>query len=159
MRGVYGTFLKNLLMLALPAGVANARPKDDLYLFGPVLHANLRDGKIHFSLGVEGSYWNLDRKVGYSYGMEYDFRKQARLYGELQAGFLAGASVGPVLQVSGQGLDMGMQGSLWASWFLGIDCRYRLLTRSHGELAPGVFAKLPTGGNARLFPGPDSQEY
>ena len=116
-------------------------------MLGPMLHYNIGGEKNRFSFAIELAYWNYE---GFPYsadaGIEFE-KQKIRLYSELQTGIgLAGLAIGPVFEVKTKEkkVHLGLQGSLWANYFLGFDVRFR---KSGDEfyLSPGTYFKLPVG--------------
>jgi hypothetical protein len=120
-------------------------------------HLNFGKNQRTLSTGIEFAIWKYhvkemfmfgsapadgDPGYGADFGMEWDEGK-FRLYAEAQSGVVyAGASLGPVVEWSGDWTpSIGLQGSIWANYLLGLDLRYR---RVNGEnwLAPGAYGKL-----------------
>jgi hypothetical protein len=97
-----------------------------------------------WSFGLEASYWSRRHlPLGLDAGFEYDTRGLGRLYAEGELGIgLAGAAFGPVAEI-GRGFRLGMQGSVWANYFLGTDCRVRKLWGARLERAAGAYLKIP----------------
>jgi hypothetical protein len=97
-----------------------------------------------WSFGLEASYWSVRHfPIGADAGIEYDSRGWARLYAEGEAGLAAaGAAFGPVAEI-GRKFRFGVQGSLWANYFLGTDYRVRKVWSGPFEQATGVYLKVP----------------
>lgn len=120
--------------------------KNQVWMVGPMLHFNFGNKEMRTSFGLEVAYWNYD---GFPYsvdcGIEFEKRK-IRLYTEGQTGIaLAGVSLGPVLEFRKDDTSkLGVQGSLWANYFGGIDFRYRAIA-GDSYLSPGAYFKIPLG--------------
>lgn len=117
----------------------------EVWTVGPMLHINFGGGeKISTSFAVEGAYWNLSGFYhSVDVGFEFD-RGKFRIYSEGQTGIgLTGLSFGPVLEFhKGHGVHLGVQGTAWINYFLGVDYRIRFIDkkRFHGV---GIYGKLP----------------
>lgn len=101
------------------------------------------------SLGFELGYWgggfefaNIGFPFGADLGVEFT-RTRWRLYSEAQAGWIAGLSAGPYLELpySQAPAAFGLQGSTLGSYFAGADLRGRIGTDGR-TLSPGVFGKF-----------------
>jgi hypothetical protein len=126
---------------ALPCGAA----WDYFAMIGPMAHFKIGSrGGPSWSLGLEASYWSLRHfPLGADAGIEYDSRGLARLYAEGEFGLgAAGAAFGPVAEI-GRGFRLGGQGSLWANYFIGADCRVRKAWSLPLEPSAGVYLKIP----------------
>ncbi len=117
----------------------------EVWTVGPMLHVNFGAGeKIRTSFSIEGAYWNLDNFYhSVDFGIEFE-RGKTRLYSEGQTGIgLTGLSFGPVLEFHrGNGVHLGVQGSCWINYFLGVDYRIRFIDKKRFH-AVGVYGKLP----------------
>lgn len=115
------------------------------FFVGPMMHYNINAEKNKFSFSLEGSAWILSKNLpippSVDLGIEFE-RKKIRVYSELQTGSLLGLSVGPVIEFSDNDPIVGFQTSIWASFFAGIDFRYRRINKMN-YYAPGMFFKLP----------------
>ncbi len=125
---------------------ANAQFRE-VFMIGPTLHFNFEKENFNVSYGVECSYWNW-KKIPYSFdaGLEYG-KKKIRLYTEAQTGIgVLGISWGPVLQYNflDSNFNLGTQGSMWISYFGGLNLRYRKIEQKK-IFSPGIFAKVPFG--------------
>lgn len=140
-----------LAWLLLPS-LSFAVPDAGYLAFGPMFHRNIAWGGqgARWSFAWEMSYWPRTGVVGYDAGLEFDTRKTVRLYAEAEAGFrqdglaLAGLAAGPALQIGPEGIHWGLQGSGWANALVGVDCRFRYLSGSPADLAPGGYLKVAT---------------
>ncbi|AHM63341.1 hypothetical protein D770_25480 [Flammeovirgaceae bacterium 311] len=141
-----------ILLLLLPLlGVGNSLQAQHVISVGPMFHLNFGGGgKTQMSYGFEVAYWNA---FGVPYGVDLgiDFEKGAwRVYSEAQAGVVyAGMAAGPYLEFKkDEPVKLGLQTSVWANIYFGIDMRARF-TRGESRFAPGVYAKyvFTPGGN------------
>jgi hypothetical protein len=110
-----------------------------------MIHFNFGGEKPRVSYAVEVAYWNLEHFF-YSVdgGLELESGK-FRIYSELQTGIgLAGAACGPVLEFNTRqgGTHLGVQGSLWANYFLGGNFRIRRIGKTTYTCL-GLYAKVP----------------
>ncbi len=151
--------MKKKLMLFLGAWLLTSgfAQCQEVWTIGPMLHINFGGGeKRSTSFGIETAYWNL-KSFPYSadFGVEFD-RGKIRLYSEAQTGIgVAGISIGPVVEFNTKerNTKLGIQGSLWANYFIGLDYRIRSIDR-HSYHAFGTYGKLPIarsgfrGGNS-----------
>lgn len=134
-----------ILIIAFFLFIANLTAvAQEVWTIGPMLHVNFGRGKPTVSFAIEAAYWNV-RNVPYSvdFGIEFDRRKTTRFYSELQTGIgVAGISVGPVLQVGGgDGAKLGLQGTAWINYYVGLDYRMRFF-RDQKHRSAGLYAKL-----------------
>jgi hypothetical protein len=117
----------------------------EVWTVGPMVHINFGGGeKITPSFSLEGAYWNLDSFYhSVDFGIEFD-RGKFRIYSEAQTGIgLTGLSFGPVLEFHrGHGTHLGVQGSCWINYFLGVDYRIRFIDKKRFH-AVGIYGKLP----------------
>ena len=138
-----------LVVIGLLVTISERSFSQEIWTIGPMLHVNFGGGeKRSTSFAIETAYWNLS-KFYYSvdFAIEFD-RGRLRLYSEAQTGIgLTGLSLGPVVEFSNSGTRLGVQGSCWANYFLGIDYRIRFIDKKRFH-AVGLYAKLPlaTGG-------------
>jgi hypothetical protein len=117
----------------------------EIWMAGPMLHVNFGRGKPTVSFAIEVSYWNVTKfPHSVDFGIEFDRRKTTRFYSELQTGIgVAGVSAGPVLQVGGgDGAKLGLQGTGWVNYYIGLDYRMRFF-RGQKHHSAGFYAKLP----------------
>jgi hypothetical protein len=117
----------------------------EIWTIGPMLHLNFGRGKPSVSFALEGAYWNVSNfPYSVDFGIEFDRRKTTRFYSELQTGIgVAGVSAGPVLQVGGgDGAKLGLQGTGWINYYIGLDYRMRFF-RGQKHHSAGLYAKLP----------------
>jgi hypothetical protein len=129
----------------------------EIWTIGPMLHVNFGGEKRSTSFGIEAAYWNI-KKTPYSFdfGIEFD-RRKTRLYTEAQTGIgITGVSLGPVVQFNTGGrTKLGIQGSCWINYILGVDYRMRFL-RDEKIHSVGTYVKvlmassgLPSGSKHR----------
>ncbi|MBL7932915.1 MAG: hypothetical protein JNL60_13490 [Bacteroidia bacterium] len=116
-----------------------------IWTLGPMLHVNFGGEKVRVSYALELAYWNF-RNVPYSvdFAMEFE-RKRIRLYSEAQTGVgVAGIAAGPVIEIQTDkpALRVGLQGSVWANYFLGFDFRFRYIDKKK-LYCPGIYVKVP----------------
>jgi hypothetical protein len=133
-----------LLTLIIAKNAYSQKPH--VWMIGPMLHFNFGDKKMHTSFGIELAYWNYAH-FPYSFDGGIEFEKQkTRLYSEAQTGIgIIGLSLGPVMEFrTGDGVKLGIQGSAWANYFLGIDIRFRAVGET-SIFSPGLYFKLPLG--------------
>jgi hypothetical protein len=117
----------------------------EAWMVGPMLHVNFGRGKPTVSFAMEAAYWNVTNfPHSVDFGIEFDRRKTTRFYSELQTGIgVAGVSAGPVLQVGGgDGAKLGLQGTAWINYYVGLDYRMRFF-RDQKHYSAGIYAKLP----------------
>lgn len=137
----------------------------EIWSIGPMLHINFGGEKRTTSFAIEAAYWNIDRfPYSVDFAIEFD-RGAVRLYSEAQTGIgLAGVSVGPVIEFARNpgGVRLGMQGTVWANYFLGVDYRLRFI-RGNRFHCLGFYGKLPiatsgfaTGSSSSSWGGWDS---
>ena len=135
-------FLALVLLLILAATAYSA------VTIGPMIHANFGGGEVKFSGGIEAAYWDVrEGPWSIDLGLEFEAEKM-RLYTEFQTGIVvAGFSIGPVLEFpTGNSVGdarLGLQSSVWGSYFAGIDVRLRYMGFGEYILSPGVFGKYP----------------
>lgn len=117
----------------------------EVWTIGPMLHYNFGGEKRTTSFSIEAAYWNV-KKFPYSFDVAIEFdRGKLRLYSELQTGIgVAGISVGPVVEFNRTEhyTRLGVQGSVWANYFLGFDYRFRSIDKNKYH-AFGTYGKLP----------------
>lgn len=131
--------------LILILGIDSYSQEQQVWMLGPMLHMNFSNKEKHTSFGLELAYWNYDH-FPYSFdgGIEFE-KKKIRLYSEAQTGLgLLGVSLGPVMELrtNEQKLKAGIQGSVWANYFGGIDIRFREVGGT-SSFSPGVYFKIP----------------
>ena len=117
----------------------------EIWTAGPMLHVNFGRGKPTVSFAIEVAYWNVTKfPHSVDFGIEFDRRKTTRFYSELQTGIgVTGVSAGPVLQVGGgDGAKLGLQGTGWINYYIGLDYRMRFF-RGQKHHSAGFYAKLP----------------
>jgi hypothetical protein len=115
----------------------------ELWTIGPMLHVNFGGEKRSTSFGIESAYWNINATPwSIDFGVEFD-RGKTRLYSELQTGIgITGISFGPVVQFNtGDAAKLGVQGSCWINYGIGVDYRMRFL-RDEKIHSVGVYAKM-----------------
>jgi hypothetical protein len=111
---------------------------------GPMLHVNFGNGKIKPSIGFEVAYWNYEH-FPYSVDLGIDYEKSKfRIYSEAQTGIaVTGLSAGPFVEFKKDSpIQAGLQGSFWINYYVGVDCRFRIM-KGGNYIAPGIYAKLP----------------
>lgn len=115
----------------------------EIWTIGPMLHVNFGGEKRSTSFAIEAAYWNLNKFYhSVDFAVEFD-RGSIRLYSEAQTGIgLTGISLGPVIEFSNGGTWLGVQGSCWANYILGIDYRMRFIDKKKFYCV-GLYAKLP----------------
>jgi hypothetical protein len=117
-----------------------------VYTIGPMLHFNIGDRPVRTSFGIEFAYWNIDH-TPYGFDLGFDCQKgKFRLYSEMQTGVgVAGMSAGPFLEFRNEKpVSLGMQGSIWANYIVGMDLRFRF-SKGQDYFAPGFYAKYLWG--------------
>lgn len=138
----------------------------EIWTIGPMLHINLGGEKKRFSFAIEGSYWNLNHFFyGVDGGIEFE-KNRIRIYSELQTGFgLAGIALGPLLEINTfQGkAHLGMQSSVWANYFVGVDYRRRWVDKTKYNCF-GLYLKVPmakskSGSGSDPFDGGSNHSY
>jgi hypothetical protein len=109
-----------------------------------MLHLNFGQEKMTTSFAIEAAYWNISRfPHSIDFALEFD-RGKVRLYTEAQTGIgLAGLALGPVIEFNTQKhyTRLGIQGSVWANYFIGVDYRIRRIDK-YTTHAPGIYGKL-----------------
>lgn len=132
----------------------------EIWTIGPMLHLNFGGEKRSTSFAIETAYWNVD---GFPYsvdlGLEFE-RKRFRLYSEGQTGILlTGLSFGPVIEFQkGNGIHVGVQGSCWINYGLGVDYRMRFI--DHQKIkSVGLYAKLPISTSGLDEDGDSSSDW
>jgi len=132
------------MVIGLLVTVSERSFSQEIWTIGPMLHVNFGGGeKRSTSFAIEAAYWNAI-KFPYSvdFAVEFD-RGRVRLYSEAQTGIgLTGLSLGPVVEFANNGTRLGVQGSCWANYFLGVDYRIRFIDKKRFH-AVGLYAKLP----------------
>jgi hypothetical protein len=117
----------------------------EVWTIGPMLHYNFGGEKRTTSFAIEAAYWNV-KKFPYSFDAAIEFdRGKLRLYSEVQTGIgVAGVSFGPVVEFNrtDHNTRLGIQGSVWANYFLGFDYRFRSIDKKKYH-ALGTYGKLP----------------
>jgi hypothetical protein len=136
---------KFYLLALLTLGIWKTGFSQQIWSVGPMIHFNFGGEKPRVSYAVEVAYWNLEHFF-YSIdgGLELESGK-IRLYSEMQTGFgLAGIACGPVLEFNTRqgSTHLGIQGSLWANYFLGADFRLRRVNKTTYTCI-GIYAKAP----------------
>ncbi len=119
-----------------------------IWMAGPTFHLDLGNHHIKPSFGFEVSCWKVIGVLcSVDAGFEYSIRR-FRVYSEVQSGIgLTGASFGPVLEKgNGESIKIGLQGSCWINYFLGLDYRVRYMDGSYYQ-CPGTYFKLPLNIN------------
>jgi hypothetical protein len=125
-------FSKYLTVLALLIFSNDPGFAQQLWTIGPMLHVNFGGEKRSTSFAIEASYWNI-KSFPYSVGFAIEFDlKKVRLYSEAQTGIgITGISLGPVLQFPGEGIKLGVQGSCWINYIVGVDYRIGIYQMRH----------------------------
>ncbi len=129
-------------LLAIPV-----RPRaapNSIAVAGTMVHFNFGNQAHAISYGLEFSEWYYASwPVGLDVGAEYGGHR-FRIYTEGETGIgVTGAAWGPVVEFSpGKNAALGIQTSLWANFFGGIDFRWRFLDHKT-YYCPGVYAKIP----------------
>ena len=135
--------LKLLVIVCFLLMLNSNATAQELWTIGPMLHVNFGGEKRSTSFAIEAAYWNIT-KAPYSidFGVEFD-RRKTRLYTEAQTGIgITGLSLGPVVQFSrGTGTKLGIQGSCWINYVLGVDYRMRFL-RDEKIYSVGTYVKV-----------------
>jgi hypothetical protein len=133
-------YLTGALMLACLISSAQ-----EVWTIGPMLHYNFGGGKKTTSFAIEAAYWNIYKfPYGLDFGIEFD-KQKVRLYSEVQTGIgITGVALGPVVEFNSaeHHTRLGVQGSVWANYFLGFDYRFRTIDNQTFH-APGIYGKLP----------------
>jgi len=117
------------------------------YWAGPKINFNISktDDKVgnRISVGLEVSVWEWGNGMpkGLDFGFEVE-KDRVRIYADIQAGMLLGLAVGPVVEFSNTGPNLGFQTALWGVVFGGIEAKYRRIN-SKNYFAPGFMIKLP----------------
>ena len=124
---------------------------------GPMFHLNFGNGKVTPGYGFEIAYWNYEH-FPYSVDLGFEYEKSKfRLYSEAQTGIaVTGVSAGPFLEFKNSSpVQAGLQGSFWINYFVGVDCRFRIM-KGQDYIAPGLYAKLPFAVGPRENNGSNS---
>jgi hypothetical protein len=142
--------IKILIFLFLSNLCFSQSKLNPFFFVGPMMHYNINAEKNKFSFSLEGSAWILNKNFpippSVDLGIEIE-RKKFRVYSELQTGSLLGLSFGPVIEFSDKDPNFGFQTSIWASFFAGIDFRYRRMNKIN-YYSPGMFVKIPISFNS-----------
>ncbi|MDB5047559.1 MAG: hypothetical protein JWO30_630 [Fibrobacteres bacterium] len=133
-----------------------------IILVGPTIHWDFGNHAHGFSYGVETSYWNFLNGIwpySLDFGLEYG-HSHFRIYSEAQASLVViGLSLGPVLDFGGKnGTSLGWQNSVWASYLVGLDMRWRRLEGTT-YYCPGVFTKLPANYDSKEWDGDGNEHH
>jgi hypothetical protein len=116
-----------------------------LWTIGPMLHYNFGGEKRTTSFAIEAAYWDVRKfPYGFDFAIEFD-KAKVRLYSEAQTGIgVAGIAIGPVVEFNTKEhhTRVGLQGSVWANYFLGFDYRFRTIDKEKFH-AFGIYGKLP----------------
>lgn len=132
----------------------------EIWTIGPMLHYNFGGEKRNTSFAIEMAYWNLNNFYhSVDVGIEFE-RKRFRIYSEGQTGIgLTGLSFGPVVEFEkGNGVHLGVQGSCWINYFLGVDYRIRFIDHQKIQAA-GLYAKLPIATSGLDDDGDGSSDW
>jgi hypothetical protein len=137
-------FLKILVTTGFVLTLQVTTTAQEIWTIGPMLHVNFGEEKPTVSFAIEAAYWNVtNMPYSVDFGIEFDRKKTTRLYTELQTGIgVAGISLGPVFQYNKTSAKLGLQGSCWVNYFLGVDYRMRFL-RDEKIKSVGTYVKLP----------------
>ena len=113
---------------------------------GPHLNFNFGSKQLEMSLGLEASYWFVQKDTlpigGVCIGTEYNFQKDKFVtytQGQLGAMFV-GSSFGVVYD---QEKGFGAQTSIWANLFAGAIFHYRYFNTDSTDKIIGGYAKIP----------------
>ena len=140
---------RGFILAALMFLVCELSFSQEIWTIGPMLHINFGGEKRTTSFSIEAAYWNLNNFYhSVDFAMEFT-RGQVLFYTEAQTGIgLTGISFGPVVQINkrGGGIKLGVQGSCWFNYFLGVDYRMRFIDHKKLQYI-GVYAKLPVAAN------------
>ena len=134
----------NWLLVVLLSISLDAFPQE-IWTIGPMFHLNFGDKKRSVSFAIEAAYWNVK---GFPHSVDFaiEFDKgKLRLYSEAQTGIgITGVSLGPVLEFNFRESKtrVGLQGSCWANYFLGLDYRIRFIDKKKFHCV-GLYGKLP----------------
>jgi hypothetical protein len=132
-----------LLLIILNLGSVKLAFAQEAFTIGPMVHFSIGN-KFRPAYGLEFSYWNFSH-FPYSIDFGIDFEKSKfRIYSEAQTGIgITGISAGPCIEFKKESpIQLGLQGSFWVNYFLGIDFRFRYM-RGKDYFAPGLYAKYP----------------
>jgi hypothetical protein len=160
-------FSKNALYATLMViginGVCHSYYYDIGMTIGPTLHFQFGGNYKRTVFGLEFSYWRIyepiqiDKFQSVDVGIEFK-KGFIRVYSEIQGytglilEFVPGVSVGPVIEYKyGEGIDFGIQGSLWSPVPPGVilNLRVRKMMQNRTVFMPGALLKVPiyyTGG-------------
>jgi len=140
--------IKKITLYILPfffTGIFKAGFSQEIFTIGPMVHFNFGGEKMQVSYSIEFSYWNFSHfYYGVDGAVEFE-AKRIRIYSEIQTGVgLAGLSCGPVLEINtdNKTSHVGVQGSAWANFFIGLDFRERWINKTR-YTCPGVYFKVP----------------
>jgi hypothetical protein len=104
----------------------------EVWTIGPMLHFNFGGEKRTTSFAIEAAYWNI-KSFPYSLNFAIEFDKgKIRVYSEAQTGIgVTGISLGPVIEFNAREskVRMGIQGTCWANYILGLDYRIRFIDK------------------------------
>jgi hypothetical protein len=135
-----------ILLLVILLQLSSYKLFSQIYLIGPTLHYNIGGGIKELSWGVEFSYWNWQvvpaiLPVGFDVGVEFA-KNRKKFYIEFQKGCITGISAGYVYEIGDTINRGGFQGSIWASYYGGIDLRIRRINKMN-YCSPGLILKGP----------------
>ena len=143
---------KKFSILLLVIILSHESKSQHIYTIGPTLHWNIGNKSCKPSWGLEFSCYSkiFDLPEGYDIAIEHQ-KTKTRIYSEYQRSFIfMGYSIGPYIELSKeQPMKLGLQGSVWANAFIGLDLRYRV-TRGEHYFAPGLYAKAMWYSNGSL---------
>jgi hypothetical protein len=144
--------MSKLLFLLLLVTANNLFAQSNtMVLVGPKLNINISKTDRCLSGGLEVSTWSGSMKDGLggtAFGFEFE-KGRFRVYADLQAGYIIGFSVGPVVEISSEKTKLGFQGSMWGVLLLGGELKYRRIN-STNYFAPGFLLKIPVYDNGVL---------
>jgi hypothetical protein len=140
MRSVKLLFIVTFLLAAVSPSLAQ-----QIWSIGPMFHFNFGGEKRSTSFSLEAAYWNIDDfPYSVDFGVEFD-RKRIRLYSEAQTGIgFTGLACGPLLEFNTKDgkVKLGVQGSVWANYFIGADYRIRFVDDTTFHCI-GIYGKIP----------------
>jgi hypothetical protein len=132
-----------LFLLIARLNLANFSFAQEAFTIGPMVHFTIGN-KFRPSYGLEFAYWNYSH-FPYSIDFGIDFEKSKfRIYSEIQTGIvITGVSAGPCVEFKKDSpVQVGLQGSFWLNYFVGLDYRFRYM-KGKDYFAPGIYAKVP----------------
>jgi hypothetical protein len=140
--GIKGWFWICLLLMGLTKpGMCRV----ERYTIGPMFHINFSKDEITYSIALEGAAWWDDAfPISVDAGLEWEPSK-IRVYSEIQSGvYVVGLSCGPVLELDYVNLkpSIGIQVTIWANYYAGLDLRYRAMPGGGVITSSGFYAKI-----------------